>query len=140
MTMSIAEFMREPKHVDWLNEIDSFGWRGPDGSSSSTDDIQGIRIGIKSASYRENLAADGRLYAASGHDWRHQLGRRLGLPAHYSRPNDTYYRNRCLEHVSVLIGFSGWKARRQCWARWRVLRARVYVRALFGALPWGEGS
>jgi hypothetical protein len=138
--MTPQEFMEHPTHEQWLEEIDKHGWRGPDGSSASFDSIQGIRVGIMSASYEKNLAPDGDLYAASGHDWRHQLGRRLDLPTRYSGPNDRYYRDRCLQHTAHLMGWSGWKARRSCWFRWRVLRARVYARAMFGLKPWGKGS
>jgi len=137
MSITIAEFMRVPDRIDWLKELRN-GWKGPDGSSSSTDAICGVRIGIKSPSYDQNLDYRGRLYPASKHDYRYQLGRRLQLPSYYSLPADEAYRDGCLEECMVLVGPFWWLAYFRCHARYLALRARVELRELFGLLPWGE--
>ena len=135
--MTVVEFLEVPTHERWIDEIDRYGWPGPNGSSASLDDIQGIRIGISSASFRENHDPTGTLYPASLHDYRHQLGRRLRLPFPYSLPADEAYRDGCLRRTRNLIGFSGWVARRQCAWRYRVLRFRNVTRSWVGLLPWG---
>lgn len=112
----VAAFLRLPTKEQWKLELDRFGWSGPDGSSASTDNIGGLRIGNTSRAYK---------YAklpANHHDWMYQQGRRKRIPKRLRRAADKSYRDECLAVVSVLIGYAGWKARRRCHFRFRVLR------------------
>ena len=135
--MTFAEFIADPTREDWDHEVLEQGWT-PDGSSASPDQIQGVRVGITSTDWEKNLARDGRLYAASWHDLLYQRGRRLKLPWHWCAAADAIYRDRCLDHVAHLIGWSGWKARAKAWNRWRVLRVRCQLMRLLGFSPYGD--
>jgi hypothetical protein len=115
--LSLEDFLEIPTEEEWQREIDVHGWTGPDGSSSSTDDIEGIRIGVTSPSY------EFATLPANLHDWRYQLARRLRLPAPWRRAADAGYRDGCLACVAILIGFSGRVARRRARARYWILRA-----------------
>jgi hypothetical protein len=116
-------FLRLPTKAEWDREFEYFGWEGSDGSSSSFDDIEGIRIGVTS---RRLIDLS---YPANLHDWRYQMGRRKVLPASFRKAADKGYRDDCLDEVSVLVGFSGWKARVRCHIRYYALR-------VFGGFAW----
>jgi hypothetical protein len=122
MTISLEEFLKIPNQEEWQREQDDHLWLGPDGSSSSLDDVQGIRIGISSPSFKRNHDEAGVIYPASLHDWRYQLGRRLRLPERYRKAADEGYRAGCRRKTSHLIGFSGTIARWQCAFRYWMLR------------------
>jgi hypothetical protein len=123
--VTIHEFLRPPSLEEW-NATLSLGWSGPDGSSSSLDDIEGIRIGITSTSY------DHAHLPANWHDWLYMLGRTHRLPQNYRAAADALYCDRCLDQVAILIGWNGWKARTRCYIRYRALR-------LFGRHAWAHG-
>jgi hypothetical protein len=123
----LARFLHIPTLIEWQREFEYFGWDGSDGSTSSFDDIEGIRIGITS----RNIKDVG--YPANLHDWRYQLGRRKRLGPKFRRAADKGYRDDCLLAISVLVGFSGWKARIRCWIRYFALR-------LFGVSSWESES
>lgn len=120
--MTLEEFLRAPTLKEWNAEL-ADGWSGSDGSSSSTDNIEGIRIGITSRSYSYSHLP------ANLHDWLYRLGRKHGLGSKFRKAADRAYRDICLERISSLLGWSGWKARRRCAIRYAVLR-------LFGAAAW----
>ena len=115
--LSIENFLKFPTEIKWKHEIEKIGWTGPDGSSVSRDNIEGIVIGTNTSDF-----ADSKL-PANLHDWRYQIGRRLKLPEKFRRVSDKGYRDDCIKKTSILVGFSGWKARRRSWFRYRILRA-----------------
>lgn len=98
----------------------------PDGSSASLDDIEGIRIGISGPEYRPRLPAN-------LHDFRYWWSRNHEMVPWTRQEADAEYRDGCLRCVSILVGFSGWKARKRCWARYWGLRA-------FGRAAWGHSA
>lgn len=109
-------FLRLPTKAEWKREMEYHGWTGPDGSAASRDNIEGIVIGTESAEF------DDSTLPANLHDWRYQMGRRKKLGKALRKAADEGYRDGCLEQTSILVGFSGWKARRRAWIRYRVLR------------------
>ena len=119
----LERFLQLPTPEEWRREFEYFGWSGSDGSSSSSDNIEGIQIGKTS----RKIGDIG--YPANLHDWRYQMGRRKVLPAECRKAADQGYRDDCLLSVAILIGFSGWKARVRC--RWRYYALRV-----FGGFAW----
>jgi hypothetical protein len=123
--LTLEEFLLPPTKEAWESEL-AAGWKGSDGSSISTDDIQGIRVGITSNSYKySNLPA-------SRHDFCYHLGRKYKLPSKYRKEADKLYRNLCLKLIKKhLMGFSAWKGRQQAKIRYRALR-------LFGRRAWRE--
>jgi hypothetical protein len=122
-TERLKRFLHFPTKAEWDREFEYFGWSGSDGSSSSFDDIEGIRIGKTS----RKISDIG--YPANLHDWRYQMGRRKVLPAACRKAADKGYRDDCLLSVAILVGFSGWKARVRCHIRYYVLR-------LVGGFAW----
>jgi hypothetical protein len=123
--ITLEKFLSAPTLTEWQREIDEHGWCGPDGSSCSLDDVQGIRIGITSPSYKHNGLP------ANRHDWHYQLGRRFKLPERFRVAADVAYRDGCSEMTAHLIGLSGWLARIQC-------RARYFILRHFGMGAWRE--
>lgn len=119
----LERFLRLPTPVEWRREFKYFDWEGPDGSSCSLDDIEGIRIGTTSTNI-----ADLR-YPANLHDWRYQQGRRKRLSDVFRKVADQDYLDGCLGRTFLLVGFSGWKARKRCWIRYFGLR-------VFGRFAW----
>ena len=120
---TIKKFLAKPSWFNWAEELDA-GWPGPDGSSCSLDDIQGVRIGITSRSYRH---AD---LAANRHDWYYRLGRRFRLGHKFRKAADAWYRDRCIEQINeTIIGFS----RRMGVAR---AHARYYGLRVGGWIAW----
>jgi hypothetical protein len=104
-----------------------------DGSSASLDDIEGIRIGISENPPRWRKPA----LPASLHDYRYFCARTQKVIPWTRQEADAEYRDGCLRCVSVLVGFSGWKARRRCWLRYYGLR--IAGRAAYGHKWWGLG-
>lgn len=125
--MTLDEFLAPPAREAWEAEL-AAGWSGPDGSSSSLDDIEGVRIGITSTSHEHHALP------ANRHDWRYHLGRTRMLPPEFRAAADREYRDGCAERVrSTLIG-------------WRVkagearAHARFYALRLFGGRAWRHGT
>ncbi|KKL25338.1 hypothetical protein LCGC14_2406300 [marine sediment metagenome] len=118
----MERFLRLPTKEEWTSELEN-GWDGPDGSSASTDNIGGIVIGKTSRSFYSSELP------ANLHDWYYRLGRRKGLHRRFRKAADKSYRNGCLEKVSILVGWAGWKARMRCRTRYQGLR-------LFGWRAW----
>lgn len=113
--LRLKRFLRPPTKAQWKWELEH-GWDGPDGSSCSTDNIGGIVIGTTSKKYNDSKRP------ANRHDYYYRLGRRKRLSRRYRKAADKVYRDTCLEAVSILVGWAGWKARRRCHARYRGLR------------------
>lgn len=86
--MDLETFLKVPSHRAWARALKA-GWRGPDGSSSSTDTMMGVRIGVSHPSYRWHS------YPANLHDWRYYLGRSHGLGPRYRHAADVEYRAGC---------------------------------------------
>lgn len=121
----LEKFLRHPTPSQWNREIRVYGWSGPDGSSCSRDNIEGVVIGSDIPRHEDSTLP------ANLHDWRYQQGRRKKLPQSFRKAADEGYRDGCLERVSHLVGFSGWKARKRCHIRYRALR-------WFGRRAWKE--
>lgn len=116
--LTLSEFTRLPTAAEWQSEIDD-GWPGPDGSSSSTDTIMGVRIGITSASVED---VD---LPANHHDWMYRLGRKFQLDAPWRLAADLCYRNECLQRVkAAFVWYNPIRAIgvARCWARYAGLR------------------
>lgn len=114
---SVEDFLARPTESEWAAELLA-GWNGPDGSSNSLDDVEGIRIGITSRSWAH---CD---LAANRHDWYYQLGRRWRLGPEFRKAADAWYRDRCIEITdAALIGWRVHKARARAWLRYWALRA-----------------
>ncbi|HET6496835.1 MAG TPA: hypothetical protein VFH61_15875 [Thermoleophilia bacterium] len=114
--MTMTDFMRLPTEAQW-QWARVAGWPGPDGSSSSTDHIMGVRIGITSGDWNSLQ------YAANRHDWRYFLGRLMGLGGDFRAEADRAYRDDCISAVRAAL--SGWKlavAVARCHARYAGLR------------------
>jgi len=122
--MDIEEFLEMPSEGRWRQEIDA-GWAGPDGSSSSTDHMMGVRIGIADPGYAYHK------YPANLHDYRYQLGRRFKLSSEFRKRADIEYRERCIEYIDrrldgkIMTGIGITRA----WFRYYILR-------LFGGTAW----
>ena len=115
--------MRRPTRDEWEAEL-NLGWAGPDGSSSSLDDIEGVRIGITSRDYRH---VD---LPANRHDFYYRLGRKHQLGLEYRKAADVYYRDACIARVaSTLIGWRVKVGKARAWMRYVALRA-------FGGVAW----
>ena len=122
--ISIIDFMKMPRKMEW-NAAVAEGWPGPDGSSSSTDHIMGVRIGVSHPSYKYHTMP------ANLHDWRYHLGRTYALSKRHKHAADVEYRDGCIAAVRntldgktmIMIGSV------RAWARYYVLR-------LFGGAAW----
>jgi hypothetical protein len=122
--MSVADFMKMPRQMEWDAEI-AGGWPGPDGSSSSTDHIMGVRIGMTGTAYIFHTMP------ANLHDWRYHLGRSYALSARHRHAADVEYRNGCIRAVAECLDgktmiFIGTV---RAWVRYYALR-------LFGGAAW----
>lgn len=125
--MTLEEFLAQPTREEWYAELEA-GWRGPDGSSCSLDDVLGVRIGITSRLWRYATLP------ANLHDWRYHLGRKHGLPSSYRAAADAEYRDGCAARVAdALIGWRVRAGAARAYARWLVLRA-------LGWRAWRHGS
>jgi hypothetical protein len=130
------EFLKRPTHKEWQRELD-LGWRGSDGSSSSTDTIMGVRIGITSDSY-EYVDLPG-----NRHDFYYRLGRRLRLSGEFRKAADKVYRDlcisTCLEELAWYRPFF-WIAFWRAWGRYIGLRVGARFawtqKAKVGATKW----
>ena len=114
--MQLREFMALPTADRWQWAL-NHGWPGPDGSSSSTDHIMGVRIGVTSALH------DDAFLPANLHDWRYFLGRLVGLPETHRAAADEAYRDGCLKRVRAKL--TGWRlaiAITRCHGRYVALR------------------
>ena len=115
--------MVEPLERHWAAELRS-GWPGPDGSSCSLDNVEGIKIGETTREYRPDLPAN-------LHDFRYRVIRRLykwGLITDAEASElrllaDLEHYEKLMESVSILVGWNGWKARQRVRARYYALRA-----------------
>lgn len=122
--MQINDFMKIPTEAEWYSELES-GWRGPDGSSCSTDHMMGVRIGRTTTDYRDVKLP------ASLHDYRYHLGRKHGLSEHHRHISDVAYRDDCITYINrkldgrtmISIGVA------RSWVRYFALR-------LFGWKAW----
>ena len=122
--MKLNMFMAVPTVDEWHDEIER-GWRGPDGSSMSTDHMMGVRIGLTSTDYKHAKLP------ANLHDWRYQLGRRLRLDGRFRHAADVAYRDDCIAYIPrkldgrtmIAIGVA------RAWVRYYALR-------LFGWKAW----
>jgi hypothetical protein len=96
----------------WLVET---GWRS-DGSSSSLDNIEGLRVGASGTAFN--------LLPATTHDRAYELSRRLGgLPGALRKRADQGYRDGCLAIVNgTLIGANRALGVARCHARYLGLR------------------
>ena len=90
--MLISEYMRVPTSDEWYSEL-ADGWRGPDGSTASTDTIMGVRIGRTTKDYRDVKLP------ASLHDYRYRLGRERVLSSTHRHAADVGYRDECIDFV-----------------------------------------
>lgn len=113
--------LRRPSVAAWECEL-AGGWAGPDGSSCSLDDVEGIRIGVTARVFC--------LLPANLHDFRYRCIRRLLACGKVNRAQGRALRKLAdAEHwaelvlaVRVLVGFHGWKARQRAHVRWIGLR------------------
>jgi hypothetical protein len=121
---SAAELARHhPSAEEWEAELES-GWSGPNGSTCSTDDIEGIRIGRTTREYAHPLLP------ADHHDYDYRVQRRLaalrqidGATRREMRAAaDRKHYAGLLHKLLVLVGWSGWKARRRARVRYLALR------------------
>jgi len=111
-----------PSYRNWKAELQS-GWPGPDGSTSSLDNIEGIQIGLTTTDYRTDLPAN-------LHDFRYRVIRRLwaggvidkSMVQKMRAAADAEHLEKLLEAVSVLVGWHGFKARIRARVRYRALR------------------
>lgn len=107
----------------WQRELD-LGWEGSDGSTSSTDAICGVVIGLTTREFNT--------LPASRHDLAYRLGRRLKLGPEYRKAADKAYRDDCVrctqEALSKPVAFV---AKSRAHARYWVLR-------MFGGAAWRE--
>jgi hypothetical protein len=115
---STTKFLARPTRNRWQAEVGA-GWRGPDGSSMSTDTICGVRIGVTSDRWED---CD---LPANRHDWYYRLGRRYRLGKLYRVVADRAYRDMCLQFVRRDLGH--WNPLRyvavgRCHARYAGLR------------------
>lgn len=116
---TIEEFLRPFTRPEWYAALRS-GWPGPDGSSSSTDTIFGVRIGITSPRFEHSLLP------ANRHDALYFLGRTYRLGGEYREAADAAYRDLCW--AACRAELTGWRrvllpaAYARCWARWAALR------------------
>lgn len=117
---TIEEFLAPPTREQWLAAL-RMGWPGPDGSSSSTDTIFGVRIGITSAKH-EHASLPANL-----HDWRYLLGRTFRLGEEYRQAADDAHPWDLW--AACYAELTGWRtallpaAWARCWTRWAVLRS-----------------
>lgn len=122
--MDINKFMAIPTEAEWYSEIEE-GWRGPDGSSCSTDHMMGVRIGRTTTDYKDVKLP------ASLHDYRYHLGRKHGLSGYHRHAADVAYRDDCITYIQrkldgramINIGVA------RAWVRYYALR-------LFGWKAW----
>ena len=122
--MNIDQFMAVPTEEEWYGEIEG-GWRGPDGSSCSTDHMMGVRIGRTTTDYKDVKLP------ASLHDYRYHLGRKFDLGADFRHAADVAYRDDCISYIQrkldgramISIGVA------RAWVRYYALR-------LFGWKAW----
>ena len=134
---TLRMFTRLPTAEEWRSEIDD-GWPGPDGSSSSTDTIMGVRIGVTSASVKfVHLPAN-------HHDWMYRLGRKFNLGAPWRLAADICYRDGCLKLVKETFAWynPAWTIGvARCWVRYAGLRAGAKFaftkKALIREDTWG---
>ena len=68
------------------------GWRGPDGSSCSTDHMMGVRIGRTTTDYKDVKLP------ASLHDYR-PPGAQHGLGGAHRHAADVAYRDDCITYI-----------------------------------------
>jgi len=120
---TVTNFLRHPDKLQWYGEMSKHGWRGPNGSSWSFDDIMGIRIGNSDPHY------DHSFLPANRHDWLYQIGRRYGLPEEFRKAADLDYLFLCNDRTRVLVGWRGVIARRIAGGRYAGLR-------MFGRWAW----
>jgi hypothetical protein len=123
--MDLKTFMNfHPNKDQWQNEINC-GWRGPDGSSCSTDHVFGVEIGRTSQDYAY------RNLPANLHDWRYHIGRKHELGRKHRKAADIAYRKDVVKAVKAKISSkpirvaTSWRS----WARYIVLR-------IFGGLAF----
>ena len=125
---TIEEFMAPPTQLQWIAALKE-AWDGPDGSSSSTDTIMGVRIGRMSASHRHSKLP------ANLHDWRYFLGRHFVLPKTWRQRADAEYRDGCIrelnEHLDGFVFLTAGKA---------IAHLRYLALRLAGRSAWRYGS
>jgi hypothetical protein len=125
---TIEDFLAPPSQRQWLEALRE-AWDGPDGSSSSTDTICGVRIGIMSASHRHAALP------ANRHDWLYFLGRHFSLPATWRQRADALYRDECIrllnQHLDGFVFLSLGKL---------IAHGRYFALRLFGSKAWRYGS
>ena len=115
--MLITKFMEIPTEAEWNSEL-ADGWRGPDGSTASTDHMMGVRIGRTTTDYRDVKLP------ASLHDYRYRLGREHNLSGAHRHAADVAYRDDCIRYIQqeldgragVILGVA------RSWARYYTLR------------------
>lgn len=116
--MQIGRFMKVPSSDEWYSEL-ADGWRGPDGSTASTDHMMGVRIGRTTTDYRYVKLP------ACLHDYRYRLGREHGLSGAHRHAADVAYRDDCITYINrkldgramISIGVA------RSWVRYFALRA-----------------
>lgn len=133
--------LQHPTIREWAKAVDGFALDSPpgalrmverldpDGSSNSFDSVQGIVIGSSDALFRDPQLP------ANLHDFRYWYARNHADVPWTRQEADAEYRDGCLREVSILVGWSGWKARRQCWLRYYALRVagrRAYGHSWLG--------
>ena len=125
--MTHQDFMELPTQRAWRKELTSGRWDGPDGSSMSTDHINGVRIGKTSIDWAF------RTLPANLHDWRYHLGRTHGLGSSYRLLADVAFREDCIRTVAETLDgrMSIALAVIRSWGRYYVLR-------LFGWKAFGQ--
>lgn len=85
---------------EWKAAID-WGWPGPDGSTASLDNIEGVVIGKTTRDPRW------RHLPASRHDFFYELGRRFQLDSRYRKAADQDYRDTCIGILQeALVGLN----------------------------------
>jgi len=125
---TIEDFLAVPSQRQWIAALRE-AWDGPDGSSSSTDTIMGVRIGFTSASYRYSKEP------ANLHDWRYFLGRHFGLPKTWRQRADVGYRDDCIreldQHLDGFVFLTAGKI---------IAHVRYFMLRLAGRSAWTYGS
>lgn len=104
--------------LDVRNWLLATGWEGTDGSSSSFDDLQGVRIGRTGGQFNR--------LPATCHDAGYELLRRFQPPGRVREALDAEYRDGCIRalRAKLVTGSLSYRVGvLQAWSRYFALRA-----------------
>ena len=118
MSLDVQGFINfRPTRQQWNDALNT-DWDGPDGSTSSTDHIFGVKIGETSTDFED------RNLPANLHDWRYYLGRKFSLGPRHRHAADVAYREDCIAAVKDALDGRSFimLATLRAYARYAVLR------------------